>query len=62
MAVGLAFLFNAVVLYLIIAGATKSKKREQYAWGQLQLLAKIARAQGVPVEEIEEVFKVVDKK
>jgi hypothetical protein len=41
------------VLYLVIAAATRSKKRALYAWVQMELLAKIARAQGVDPAEID---------
>jgi len=50
---------SAGVLYLIIAGATRSKQRALYEWAQLELLAKIARAQGVPEEEIKVTFKAI---
>jgi hypothetical protein len=53
---------NLLIMYLIINAATKATVRSKYEWGQLQLLAKIARAQGVPEEEIANVFEVVDKK
>lgn len=54
-----AGVFNLVILYLIIAAATQSKKRALYAWAQLELLAKIARAQGVPEDEIRATFDAI---
>jgi len=41
------------LLYLVISLATKSHRRAKYEWAQMDLLAKIAHAQGVPVEEIQ---------
>lgn len=48
-----------LALYLIIAFATKADKRAKYEWVQMELLAKIARAQGVPEEEIRETLQSV---
>jgi len=55
LAVG-AILANALILYLVISGATKSHKRSLYEWAQLDLLSKIAKAQGVPPEDIADTF------
>lgn len=52
--VGVVVFFT--ILFLIIAAATRSKKRALYDWAQLELLAKIAKAQGVPQEEIDATF------
>jgi len=49
---GAALVFNALILYVVIAAATKASKRARYEWAQMELLAKIARAQGVPEAEI----------
>lgn len=46
------FVLNALVLYLIINIATKADKRAKYEWAQMELLAKIARSQGVAEDEI----------
>lgn len=50
---------NALILYLIIAGATRARQRTLYEWAQLELIAKIAKAQGVPQEEISGVFNKI---
>jgi hypothetical protein len=47
-----ALIFNALILYVVISAATKASKRARYEWAQMELLAKIARAQGVPEAEI----------
>jgi alkylhydroperoxidase/carboxymuconolactone decarboxylase family protein YurZ len=52
----LAEVINLAILYILIAAATKSKKRALYDWAQTELLVKIARQQGVPEKEIEEVM------
>ena len=52
--VGVVVFFS--VLYLVVAAATRSKKRALYDWAQLELLAKIAKAQGVPQDEIDSTF------
>jgi hypothetical protein len=52
-----AFVVNLSVLYLVIAGATKSHKRALYEWAQLDLLAKIAKKQGVSDEDIHSTFR-----
>lgn len=45
-------IINCLVLYFIISSATNADKRAKYDWAQMELLAKIARVQGVPEEEI----------
>lgn len=55
----LGMLINAVILYIIIASATRAKQRGLYDWAQMELLAKIARAQGVPEEEVNSVIEMV---
>jgi alkylhydroperoxidase/carboxymuconolactone decarboxylase family protein YurZ len=52
----LAAAINFSILYILIAAATKSKKRALYDSAQTELLVKIARQQGVPEKEIEEVM------
>lgn len=44
---------NLLILYLIINAATKANIRAKYEKAQLELLAKIARAQGVSEDEIQ---------
>ena len=44
---------NLLILYIIINAATKANLRAKYEWAQMDLLAKIARAQGVAEEEIQ---------
>lgn len=48
----IALIVNSLVLYIIISAATQASKRAKYDWAQMELLAKIARAQGVPESEI----------
>ncbi len=55
--VGVVVFFG--ILFLIIAAATRSKKRVLYSWAQLELIAKIARAQGVPEEDIKATFDAI---
>ena len=50
---------NLLIMYLIINAATKATIRTKYEWAQLDLLAKIARAQGVPEEEIAATFEAI---
>jgi hypothetical protein len=50
-------IFQLVILYLIINAATKANLRARYEWTQLELIAKMARVQGVPQDEIESTFK-----
>jgi hypothetical protein len=52
-----ALLMNALILYIVIAAATQSRKRALYDWASLDLLAKIAKAQGVPQEEVADTFR-----
>jgi hypothetical protein len=47
-----ALVFNAFILFIVIRWATRADKRTMYEWAQMELLAKIARAQGVPEVEI----------
>ena len=52
----IALLINALILYIVIAAATQSRKRALYDGPSLELLAKIAEAQGVSQEEIADTF------
>ncbi|GGB14525.1 hypothetical protein [Puia dinghuensis] len=54
-----AILINCAVLYLIITAATRANLRAKYEWAQMELLAKIARAQGVSEEEIRKTFDAI---
>lgn len=54
---GVAIFFNALILYVVINSATKASKRALYEWVQMDLLAKIAKAQGVTQEEINRTFE-----
>ena len=47
-----AIVINSAILYLIIAAASRSTLRAKYEWAQLEMLIKIAKAHGVPEEEI----------
>jgi hypothetical protein len=44
---------NLLIMYLVINAATKASLRAKYDWAQMELLAKIARAQGVPDDEVQ---------
>lgn len=48
-------MFNLVILYLVIATATKAQARYKIEWAQMKLLAEIARKQGVDENLINEV-------
>lgn len=52
-----AGILQIIILYLVISWATKADKRAKYEWAQLELIAKMARVQGVPQDEIESTFK-----
>jgi len=54
-----AAIFQILALYLIINIATKTDRRAKYEWAQLDLLGKMARAQGVPEKEIEATFQAI---
>jgi hypothetical protein len=51
---------NCAILYIIIAAATRANTRAKYEWVQAELLAKIARAQGVSEEEIKATFAAIN--
>lgn len=53
-------ILNALFLYIVIGSATRASQRAKYDWAQLELLAKIARAQGVPEDQIQETFKAIN--
>ena len=55
----IAVVMQSVILYLVINFATKADKRALYEWAQLELLAKIAKAQGVPEDEIQSIFQAM---
>jgi len=54
-------ILSVAILYWIIANSTRSSTRTDYEWAQLELLAKIARAQGVPEQEIQDTFKAIHR-
>jgi hypothetical protein len=55
----IAVIVQSVILYLVINFATKTDKRALYEWAQLELLAKIAKTQGVPENEIQAIFQAM---
>ena len=55
----IGFFLNCLVLFFIIKGATQADKRALYEWAQVDLLCKIAKAQGVPDEEIAKTIRVL---
>ena len=55
----MGFLLNSLVLFLIVNVATKADKRAKYEWAQMELLGKIARAQGVAEHEIKATFEAI---
>ena len=59
-AVAMAILINSLILYLVIAAATRSSRRTNYEWAQLEMLIKIARAQGVSEDEIQHTLKQIN--
>ena len=50
---------NGLILYVIINAATRATTRAKYEWAQLELLGKMAKAQGVPEEEIKAIFTAI---
>ena len=52
-----AGILQIIILYLVINYATKTDKRARYEWAQLELIAKMARLQGIPQGEIDDTFK-----
>lgn len=59
-ACGLAIAVNSLILYVVIAAATRSSKRADYEWAQLEILIKMARVQGVSEEEIKHTLKQIN--
>lgn len=57
--VAAAEVVNCLVLYLIISSATNTERRSRYDLAAVLFLAKIARAQGVPEDQIKEVLSNV---
>lgn len=55
----IAEVINCLILYFIINSATNAKNRSKYDPAAVKFLAKIARAQGVPEEQIQEVLSNV---
>ena len=55
LAILVAQAINLAIIWLIVNSATKSDRRHSMA--QTELLSRIAMKQGVPVEEVEEIFK-----
>lgn len=51
---------NLLIMYLIINAATKANQRAKYEWAQMELLGKIARAQGVAEHEIQSTLDAVN--
>lgn len=50
---------NCLILYFIINSATNAKNRSKYDLAAVKFLAKIARAHGVPEDQIQEVLSNV---
>jgi hypothetical protein len=50
-------LLQAAFLYLIISAATKAEKRARYDWAQTQFLAYIARQQGMPEDQVNDILR-----
>lgn len=53
---GVVELINLAILFIIIQSATKANLRAKYEYAQMELLARIATAQGVPAKELEKIF------
>lgn len=47
---------NALIIYIVIQSATKATKRFNMQIATFHMLAKIAKAQGVPQNEIDELY------
>jgi hypothetical protein len=56
----IGLILSVAVLYWVIANATRASARTDYEWAQLEFLAKIARTQGVPEQEIQDTFKAIN--
>jgi hypothetical protein len=52
-----AVIFQALIMYLIIASAVKSNARYKLEWAQMKLLAEMAKKQGVDEKFIDEIVK-----
>lgn len=54
--IALAIIVQSLIMYLVIRFAVNTDRRQRYEWAQMQLLAFIAKQQGVPDEEIQKVL------
>lgn len=52
-----AAIANIIILYLIIANAVKADRRDKYLRSQINILALIAKKQGVSNEELEKAIE-----
>ena len=57
----IAFFISCLFLYAIIRDATKASKRAKLEAGILEMLARIAKQQGVPEEDIKRTLNKYDK-
>lgn len=48
-------IFNALIMYLIIAAVTKSHARYKLEWAQMKLLAEIAKKQGIDEKLVDDI-------
>lgn len=54
--VAIGMIVQCLFFYLVIRFAVSTDRRQRYEWAQMQLLAFIAKEQGVPDEEIQKVL------
>lgn len=55
----IAIIVQALVLYIVIATAVRTKQRTNMDWARMKLLEKIALRQGVPKEEIRQIMNQI---
>ena len=54
--IAVGMIVQCLFFYLVIRYAVSTDRRQRYEWAQMQLLAFIAKQQGVPDEEIQQVL------
>ena len=54
--IAVGMIVQCLFLYLVIRFAVSTDRRQRYEWAQMQLLAYIAKQEGVPDEEIQQVL------
>ena len=59
MMIVIAIIVQALILYVVIATAVRTKQRTNMDWARMKLLEKIALRQGVPEDEVKIIMNQV---